>query len=387
MTSTNTYIDRFYEIFPGNWLLLGSTKSSSMDHVVALTNDSLDISAPLCLLPSRSFHFSKTSCQDIAGYTDFVVFFSLDRTVLISDFLIEGSRVSCLPVPLADDFVDWPSQRQNVLSLLKVYDLSELQIETLLRSGLMNFVKRGENYWSTQKPWVHEPFQRTQLGCQFGRPEITLLHVAQSPDHHALLAWLQRLCWSSWCISGRVKLLVVANQSCSSDLLISHLQQILELQQISLEFVVPKQPIGLGESLNLGVHLAKTDSILVDLSLCIGNLSALMTGLKGLSTLEPSKLIYPAIENNLISQISPPFLFSRRHFFELGGVPSLCSNMVSVSEQMIQIFTANQKTGGVRECSPELSAVMNSGVNLLSQKEACSKSVRDVAIENCCFVG
>lgn len=386
MTSATGYVDRFCEIFPGNWLLLGSTKSSNMGHVVARTNDGLDIKSPVCMLPSRSLHFSKTIHQDIAGYTDFVAFLSLDRTELISDFLIEGSLVGCLPVPLDNDFVDWPSQLQNVLSLLKVHDLSELQIEVLLRSGLMNFVKRGEKYWSTQKPWVQEPFQLTSLGCQFGSPEITLLHVAQSPDHHALLAWLQRLCWNSWCLSGRVKLLVVANQSCRPNLLNSHLQQILELQQISLELVVPKQPIGLGESINLGVYLAKSESVLVDLSLCIDDLSALMSGLKGLSTLEPFKLIYPAIKNNLISQIAPPLLFRRRHFCELGGVSTLGSNVVSVSKQMIQIFAANQKTG-VRECSFELSTALNSGVNLLSQKEVCSQSAWDLAIENCCFVG
>ena len=349
MTRAATSIDYFEEIFPGHWLILGSSPAVGFLDIGVKTSQNHVVHGTVCRLDCLSIDFSKNSDQDQSKIKDFIAFIVLEPTVSISALLVDGQSIICSPEPLNRDSFHWPSRLQNALDVLRVHDRSASQLEKLLHSGLIDFIHKGEQYWSTQQPWRMESVDRIKMGCQFGQTEITLLHVSQSSDPQALLTWLQRLCAESWCVSGRVSVLIVVEQSCGPDELKSYLQNLLEIEQIALEIIAPVHPLSLSECVNLGVHWAQSELILLDLSLSIESLINVMSCLSGLSALEPHKLIYPGLKADLIPVMSPPMLFRRELFFELGGVLNLGSSAVSVSKQLVHRFTSDRRYG-VRKC-------------------------------------
>lgn len=381
MTRLAASIECFYEVFPSHWLLLGSSISSDIQDVIVRTVENENISGSFCLFPSASISFAKSSDQDSLKEIEFVAFITLKPTAVISALLVNGQPITCSPEPLNTGFVQWTLQLQNVLKVLRVHDRSKIEIERLLHCGFFDFVQKGEQYWSTQQPWMKESFELIKIGCQCVSPKITLLYVCQSSDYHHLLNWLRCLCLQSWCVSGHVRVIIVAEQSCCPDIFITQLQKILELEQISLEVVVPSRIMTLSECINLGVWIADSEFVLADLSLCITCLTDLMTCLSGLSSLEPLRLIYPGLKTDLILRISPPMLFRRQSFFELGGILNLGVSTVSVSKQMIHSFSSDRHYG-VRECLDNQVKGIASSIHLSTQEDVYSKSALDSAFES-----
>ena len=381
MTRAATFIDYFDEIFPGHWLMLCSSTAVGLLDIGVRTSQNLVVHGTVCRLDSFSIDFSKKSVHEQSKINDFVAFIALESTVSISAILVDGQSMIFSPEPLNRDSFHWPSRLQNALNVLRVHDRSQSQLEKLLHSGLMDFVHKGEEHWSTQQPWRMESVEHIKMGCQFGKTEITLLHVAQSSDPQVLLAWLRRLCAESWCVSGCISVLIVAEQSCHPDELKSHLQNLLEIEQIVLEIIVPVHALGLSECVNLGVHWAQSELILLDLSLSIVSLTNVMTCFSGLSALEPHKLIYAGLQDNLISVMSPPMLFRRELFFELGGVLNLGSSAVSVSKQMVHQFISDRRYG-VRKCLDDQVNGLALSMQSIVAEDDSFKSAWDSAFEH-----
>ena len=189
MTRASISINYLEETFPGHWLILGSSNSIGLPEIRVRTSQNFIVHGTVCRLDSFSIDFSKKFDQVQHKRKDFVSFITLESTVSLSAILVDGQSISCSPEPLNRDSFHWPSRLQNALNVLRVHDRSQSQLEKLLHSGLMDFVQKGEQYWSTQQPWRMESVEHIKMGCQFGKTEITLLHVAQSSDPQVLLVW------------------------------------------------------------------------------------------------------------------------------------------------------------------------------------------------------
>jgi len=386
MIKAATSIDFFEEIFPGNWVILGSSTAVGLLDISVRTSQNLVVHGNVCSLDSLSIDFSKKSYQDQTKIKNFVAFITLDSTVSISVLLVDGKPMICSPEPLNCNSFHWPSRLNNALNVLRVHERSQSQIEKLLHSGLMDFVHKGEQHWSTQQPWRTESVERIKMGCQFGQTEITLLHVAQSSNPQALLTWLHRLCTESWCVSGRVSVLIVLEESCDLDELKAHLLNLLEIEQIAFEIIAPVHALTLSECVNLGVHWAQGELILLDLSLSIVSLANVMKCFHGLSVLEPHKLIYPGLNADIIPLMSPPMLFRRELFFEFGGVLNVGFSAVSVSTQLIHRFTSDRRYG-VRRCPEDQVSGFALSMQLIVPEDDSFKCAWDSAFEHDCFVG
>jgi hypothetical protein len=385
MIRSSISIDHFYEVFPGHWLLLGSSTCSSVQTVSIRSSRNHIVLGSACLLDVPSAVFSKKSNSGDVKTTNLIAFFVFEGTISVSSLLINDHSIDCTPEPLSSTAVYWPAQLQKALKDLRVKDRSSLQLEKLLHSGLADFVLKGEYYWAKLEPWTSESFDVIKIGCQFGRSEITLVYIAQSSDHHDVLNWLCRLCTESWCVSGCVRVLIVAEQSCHPEVLKSELQKLLQLQQIGLEIVVPIHSLSLSDCVNLGVHLAKTELVLFDLSLSLVSLTNMMTCFSGLIALEPHKLIYPVLKQDSISTMSPPMLFKRQSFFELGGVLNLGSSAASVSQQMIRLYTSDGGHGARKHCDDQVTGFLSFRDRPIQDNDS-SNSAWDLAFERC-FLG
>ena len=135
-----------------------------------------------------------------------------DRCSEVQSVELGSQPVACQPLKLPSERQPWSRRLHDLLNLLHIQDLSASDLALLLRSGLHDLVMHGANQWNLEQSWKDQGFQKWLLGCRHGQHEMTFVLVATDPNHHLLLAQLERLCWDPWCISGRVHVLLICDQ-------------------------------------------------------------------------------------------------------------------------------------------------------------------------------
>ena len=256
-----------------------------------------------------------------------------------------GSQsVACQPLKLPQERQAWPRRLHDLLNLLHIQDLSPTDLILLLRSGLHDLVMHGANQWNLAQPWKDQGFQKWQLGCRHGQREMTLVLVATNPNHHLLLAQLERLCWDPWCISGRVHVVLICDQRSRPSDLSEALQRALWLVQMSIDLIVPDDQFGLFDCINLGVYLTMTDIVILDPSCLILRLHDVMQCMRGPSLLEPRHLVVPRLDERF-GQACPPMSFHRDCFFDRGALYEWALGEMFVFEQLSSSFELEEKQG------------------------------------------
>ena len=339
-------VDHFYEVIPGRWLLIGWSSLAVIKDVVFETAEQQSGSIAICPVRLPRLDVAQAFKDERFKQSGFVAFVSGDGSAAVQSIVLGGQSVACHPLPLPSGNLPWPSRLQDLLNVLQVRNLSSVDLQLLLCSGLLDLVVDGANHWNSQQPWKDHGFQQRQLGCRHGQREMTLVLVVTTSNHQLLLAQLERLCWDPWCISGRVHVVLISDQGVEFDFLSEALQSMLWLEQMSMDLILPDHQLGLFDCLNLGVHLAQTDIVIVDPSCLILHLSTVMQFLRGPALLEPKRLIVPRLDGRF-SQLCPPMLFCRDCFFDLVALQQLGLGEEFVREQLCRSFNLG-KDHGVR---------------------------------------
>ena len=204
MSQTYGAIDHFYEIIPGRWMLIGWSSQTSVNDVVFETTQQQRISIPICPVRLPRFDVAQAFNDKKFNQAGFVAFMAGDRCSEVQSVELGSQFLPCQPLALPSEYLPWSQRLHDLLNLLRIQDLSPTDLTLLLRSGLHDLVMHGANHWNLGQPWKAQEFQIWQLGCRHGQQEMTLVLVATNPNHHFLLAQLERLCWDPWCISGHV---------------------------------------------------------------------------------------------------------------------------------------------------------------------------------------
>ena len=337
MSETHGAIDHFYEVIPGRWLVIGWSSLAVIKDVVVETAEQQTRSIAVCPVRLPRLDVAEAFNDERFNQAGFVAFVAGDGCSAVQSVVLGTQSLVCHPLPLPQECSTWPSRLQDLLNVLYVQNLPPADLHLLLRSGLLDLVVDGANHWNLQRPWKDHHFQQRQLGCRHGQREVTLVLMATTPNHQLLLAQLERLCWDPWCISGRVHVVLVCDQGAGSNHLFETLQSMLILEQMSLDLILPDDQLGLFDCLNLGVHLAQTDVVIVDPSCLILHLSAVVQGLRGPALLEPKYLVVPSLDDGF-GHLCPPMWFCRDCFFDVGALPHLGMGEMFVMPQLCRSF-------------------------------------------------
>ena len=349
MSGMNGAIDHFYEVIPGLWLLIGWSSLAVIKHIDVETAGQQSSSVSICPVRLPRLDVAQAFNDERFNQAGFVAFLSGDGCSEVQSVVLGQQSVACHPLPLPPDCSPWPSRLKDLLNVLQVQNLSIADLKLLLQSGLLKFVVEGARDWNSLQAWKDYGFERQRFGCQHGELEITLVLVMTTPSQQPLLEQLERLCWDTWCIGGRVHVLLICDRDdldqCDSSVRLSEaLQGMLCLEQISLDLIVPDHRLGLFDCLNFGVHLAQTDIVIVDPSCLIFDLSAFITCMRGPALLEPERLIVADL-NNDDELVSAPMWFRRDCFFDLGGFKYYALDETFASKQLRRSFESTEEHG------------------------------------------
>ena len=279
----------------------------------------------------------------------FVAFVTGDGCSAVQSVVLGTQSVACHPLPLAPECSPWPCRLKDLLNVLQVQSLSVVDLKLLLKSGLFNIVVEGARDWNSSQAWQEYGFERRHFGCQYAQPEMTLVLVTTTPNQQLLFEQVERLCWDTWCIGGRVHVLVICDrddldQCDSSDRLSEALLSMLCLEQMSMDLIVPDHQLGLLDCINLGVYLAETEIVVVDPSSLIIDLSAVIKCLRGPALLEPKRLVLPNL-NEAFGQVCSPMWFRRDCYFALGGLEHYDLGETFASAQVCRSFGSSEYHG------------------------------------------
>ena len=344
MSDVYGVIDHFYEVIPGRWLLIGWSSLAVIKDVVFETAEQQSGSISICPVRLPRLDVAAAFNDERFNQAGFVAFVAGDGCAAVQSVVLGAQSLACRPLPLPPECSTWPSRLQDLLNVLHVQTLPPADLHLLLRSGLLDLVVDGANHWNSQRPWKDCRFEHRQLGCRHGQREMTLVLMATTPNHQLLLAQLERLCWDPWCISGRVHVVLICDQGAAPDRLSEALQSMLVLEQMSLDLILPVDQLGLFDCVNLGVHLAQTDAVIVDPSCLILQLSAVMQGLRGPALLEPKRLLMPSLDDGF-EHLCPPMWFCRDCFFDVGALPHLGMGEMFVMQQLCRSFDLGDDHG------------------------------------------
>ena len=321
MSGLSGAVDHFYEVIPGRWILIGWSSLSDLNEVVLVTSKQQTVTVSVCPVRLLRLDVAQAFNDEHLNQAGFVAFLTGDGCSSVQSVVIGGDSVGCHPLPLPSKGSPWSCRLHDLLNVLQVQHLSATDLKLLLLSGLFDLVVDGARDWNSSKPWKDYRFESRHFGCRHGQFEMTLVLVA-TPNHQPLLDQLERLCWDTWCIGGRVHVLLICDQGDYTEHLSEALQAMLCLEQISMSLILPEHQLGLIESLNLGVYLSQTDTVILDPACLIDNLYAFIHSLRGPALLEPGSLLVPKL-NGDYGQVSSPIWFRRDCFFELGALQQI----------------------------------------------------------------
>ena len=321
MSALSGAVDHFYEVIPGRWILIGWSSLTELKDVVLVTSKQQTVTVSICPVRLPRLDVVQAFNDEHLQQAGFVAFLTGDGCSSVQSVLIGGDSVGCHPLPLPSKGSPWFCRLHDLLNVLQVQHLSATDLKLLLLSGLFDLVVDGSRDWNSSQPWKDYRFEKRHFGCRHGHFEMTLVLVA-TPNHQPLLDQLERLCWDTWCIGSRVRVLLICDQGDYVNVLLESLQGMLCLEQISMSLILPDHQLGFIESLNLGVYLSQTDIVILDPACLIDNLYAFIHSLRGPALLESRSLIVPQL-NGDYGQVSSPIWFRRDCFFELGALQQL----------------------------------------------------------------